>query len=83
VIEEYSFPANDESVYRNRYLLDLDHASLGRVKMLGFPVFLSDGTPGLDRLAPCIGQHTGEVLHDWLGIDEDRIAELRVQGVVA
>lgn len=83
VIEEYSFPANDESVYRNRYLLDLDHASLGRVKMLGFPVFLSDGTPGLDRLAPCVGQHTGEVLHDWLGIDEDRIAELRVQGVVA
>ena len=83
VIEEYSFPANDESVYRNRYLLDLDHASLGRVKMLGFPVFLSDGTPGLDRLAPCVGQHTGEVLHDWLGIDEDRIAELRLQGVVA
>jgi formyl-CoA transferase len=51
--------------------------------MLGFPVVLSDGTPGLDRLAPCVGQHTGEVLHDWLGIDEDRIAELRVQGVVA
>jgi len=83
VIEEYSFPANDEAAYRNRYLLDLDHASLGRVKMLGFPIFLSDGTPGLDRLAPCIGQHTGEILHDWLGIDEDRITELRVQGVVA
>lgn len=82
VIEDYGFPANDESAYRNRYLLELDHPALGPVKTLGFPVFLSDGTPGLGRLAPCTGQHTGEVLHDWLGIDEDRITELRTQGVV-
>jgi formyl-CoA transferase len=83
LIEDYSYPENDPSVYRNRYLLDLQHPSLGRMRLLGFPVFLSDGTPGLDRLAACAGQHTGEVLHDWLGIDEDRITELRTQGVVA
>lgn len=82
VIERYDFPENDESAYRNRYLLDLDHPALGAVKMLGFPVFLSDGTPALRRLAPCTGQHTGEVLHEWLGIDEDQITALRVQGVV-
>ncbi|MCL4683164.1 CoA transferase [Myxococcota bacterium] len=82
VIEDYSYPENDPSAYRNRYLLDLPHPSLGRLKLLGFPIFLSDGTPGLDRLAACAGQHTGEVLHDWLGIDEDRITELRSQGVV-
>jgi formyl-CoA transferase len=83
VIEDYSFPENDPSAHRNRYLLDLLHPSLGRMKLLGFPVFLSDGTPGLGRLAACAGQHTGEVLHGWLGIDEDRITELRAQGVVA
>lgn len=83
VIEDYSFPENDPSAHRNRYLLDLLHPSLGRMKLLGFPVFLSEGTPGLDRLAACAGQHTGEVLHDWLGIDEDRITALRAQGVVA
>lgn len=83
VIEDYTFPENDPSAYRNRYILDLAHPSLGRMKLLGFPVFLSDGTPGLDRLAACAGQHTGEVLHEWLGIDEDRITALRAQGVVA
>ena len=82
VIERYDFPENDESAYRNRYLLDLDHPALGAVRMLGFPVFLSDGTPALRRLAPCTGQHTGEVLHEWLGIEEDRITALRAQGVV-
>lgn len=82
VIEQYDYPEHDASAYRNRYLLDLAHPSFGRVKTLGFPVFLSDGTPQLDRLAPCAGQHTGEILHDWLGIDEDRITELRTQGVV-
>ena len=83
VIEDYSFPENDASAYRNRYLLDLPHPSFGRMKLLGFPVFLSDGTPTLDRLAACAGQHTGEVLHEWLGIDEDHITALREQGVVA
>ena len=82
VIEDYSFPEHDESAYRNRYLLELEHPSFGRVKTLGFPIFLSDGTARLDRLAPCVGQHTGEVLHDWLGIEEDRITELRTHGVV-
>ena len=83
VIEDYSFPENDVSAYRNRYLVDLTHPSFGRMKLLGFPVFLSDGTATLDRLASCAGQHTGEVLHEWLGIDEDRVTELRAQGVVA
>lgn len=82
VIEDYAFPEHDESARRNRYLLDLPHPSFGRMTLLGFPIFLSDGTPALDRLAPGIGQHTGEVLHDWLGIDEDRITELRSSGVL-
>lgn len=82
VIEDYTYPERDELAFRSRYLLDLDRPSVGRVKMLGFPVFLSDGTPQLDRLAPCTGQHTGEILHDWLGLDEDRIGDLRAHGVV-
>ena len=32
---------------------------------------------------PNIGQHTDEILQDWLEYDDDRIAVLRMAGVVA
>ena len=62
-------PASDPSVYRNRYLLELEHPSLGRVKTLGFPIFMSDGAARLDRLAPCAGNTRRE--------DPARLARLR------
>jgi len=44
----------------------------------------ADGLPLSSRKAPpAIGQHTDEVLREWLAYDEPRIAELRRQGVVA
>jgi hypothetical protein len=29
---------------------------------------------------PELGQHTGEVLHDWLGLDAEQVEELRRRG---
>jgi formyl-CoA transferase len=83
VIEDYSFPAEDEQVFRNRYLLELEHPSLGPLKMLGFPIFMSDSPARLDRTAPCLGQHSAEVLHELLGYSEDRLQELAARGVIA
>jgi formyl-CoA transferase len=83
VIEDYSFPANDDQAFRNRYILALDHPSLGRVKTLGFPIFMSDTPARLDRTAPALGQHSAEILHDMLGYSEDRICELEARGIIA
>jgi crotonobetainyl-CoA:carnitine CoA-transferase CaiB-like acyl-CoA transferase len=33
-------------------------------------------------MAPCVGQHSGEVLQEWLGYDEAEIAELQASGQV-
>ncbi len=82
VIEDYSFPAGDPQARRNRYILDLDHPSLGPVQMLGFPIFMSDQPARLRRTAPCLGQHSAEILHDALGYPEERIAELEASGVI-
>ncbi len=82
VIEEYSFPAEDEQVLRNRYILELNHPSLGPIKTLGFPIFMSDSPARLRRTAPCLGQHSAEILGEMLGYSEDRIAELEAAGVV-
>jgi crotonobetainyl-CoA:carnitine CoA-transferase CaiB-like acyl-CoA transferase len=83
IIEEFDYPASDPQTFRNRYILDLERPGVGRVKTLGFPLFMSE-TPGrLSRTAPCRGQHSAEILHDMLGYSEDRIGELQANGVVA
>jgi crotonobetainyl-CoA:carnitine CoA-transferase CaiB-like acyl-CoA transferase len=44
---------------------------------------MTDTPARLDRTAPCLGQHSAEVLHEILGYSEERIAELEAEGVVA
>lgn len=83
VIERFDFPASDPQALANRYILELEHPSFGPVKSLGFPIFLSEGTARLDALAPCIGQHSSQILRDLLGYSEDAVHACRRAGVVA
>ncbi|MFQ5699569.1 MAG: CaiB/BaiF CoA transferase family protein [Myxococcota bacterium] len=83
VIEEFDYPAKDPQVFRNHYVLDLDHPSAGRVKTLGFPIYMSESPARLERLAPCVGQHSAEILRELLGYSETRIGELEESGVIA
>ncbi|MBS0391203.1 MAG: CoA transferase [Proteobacteria bacterium] len=83
VIERFDFPASDPQALANRYILELEHPSFGAVKSLGFPIFLSEGTARLDALAPCIGQHSSQILRDLLGYSEDAVHACRRAGVVA
>jgi crotonobetainyl-CoA:carnitine CoA-transferase CaiB-like acyl-CoA transferase len=41
-----------------------------------------DGVPTEVKAAPLLGEHTGEVLADWLGLDADAVAGLRKDGIV-
>ena len=83
IIEQFDFPANDTSAYANRYIINVEHPSFGAVKTLGFPVWLSNNPAQLDRLAPGVGQHTDQVLHELLGLSRDAIQELTDAGVLA
>ena len=83
VIEDFNYPANDEQARRNRYILELDRPGVGRIKTLGFPIYMSESPAQLDRMAPCLGQHSSAILHDVLGYSEDRIAELEADGIIA
>ncbi len=82
VIEDYAYPAADEHARRNRYILDLDDPNARRVRMLGFPIFMSDTSARLDRQAPALGQHSADILHELVGRSEDETAELEAQGVI-
>ena len=59
----------------------LEHATIGPLRMLGIPVKLSD-TPGAVRTPPPrLGQHTDAVLQE-LGLNAAAIADLRRQKVI-
>jgi len=83
VIEDYSYPAEDEQALRNGFILELEHPSFGRRKTLGFPLFMSDTPARWRRMAPWTGQHSAEVLAELLGKAEDEIVRLQDAGVVA
>jgi len=83
VIERFDYPANDLQVMRNRYILELEHPSFGKLKSLGFPIYMSDSPARLRRLAPCLGQHSAEILRDLLGYSEDQIGEFAASGIIA
>jgi crotonobetainyl-CoA:carnitine CoA-transferase CaiB-like acyl-CoA transferase len=82
IIDTYDFPLHDEMARDNRYILDLEDASLGRTSMLGFPIFMSDTPASLTRTAPRLGQHTSEVLNGVLGYSPARIGELAAAKVI-
>ncbi len=83
IIEEYTYPERDPDARANRYLLDLDDASLGKLTMLGFPIFMTETPAVLERTAPRLGQHSAQVLHELLGYSPEQIRELAAAGVIA
>ena len=59
-----------------------EHSTLGRIPMVGRPIKF----PGEEQVPlaapPLLAQHTAAVLRDELHYSDERIAELRVQGVI-
>jgi alpha-methylacyl-CoA racemase len=70
-------PKHPHNVHRNTFL-ELE----GIVQPAPAPRF--SRTPGEVARPPAhAGQHTDEVLAEWLGADADRIAKLRANGAIA
>jgi len=82
VIQKYDFPATDPVAAANRYVLDLRHPTHGDIQTLGFPIYMSDSPARLRRMAPCVGQHSAEILQERLGYGDDAIEALEASGVI-
>lgn len=63
-------------------LPEVEHPTLGPVRVFGNPLFLSDADARPIEVAPPLGYHTDEILASRLGLDEREIKELRKSGVV-
>jgi len=71
----------DPQIQARQMVAEIEHATIGTLRVLGVPVKLSD-TPGTVRTSPPrLGEHTDAVLHDF-GFSDDAIADLRRQKVI-
>jgi formyl-CoA transferase len=66
---------NDADFERRGIMQTIQHPTNGPFKMPAWPVRLGGETPKVEP-APLLGQHTNEVLSEWLGLDEAKIKEL-------
>jgi crotonobetainyl-CoA:carnitine CoA-transferase CaiB-like acyl-CoA transferase len=63
-------------------LVESEHPTAGKVKMVGVPVAMSDTPGSVRRPAPLLGQHTDEVLRERLGLADAEIERLRRAGAL-
>jgi len=72
---------NDPHLKARHMMVDMTHPERGDITLPGSPIQMS-ASPTDYTVAPLLGQHTSEVLSDWLGYDEHQVEQLRHQGIV-
>ncbi|WP_461392848.1 CaiB/BaiF CoA transferase family protein [Desulfosporosinus fructosivorans] len=80
-INDISQVLAEPQIKEREMIVEVEHPTIGMLKMLGIPIKLSE-TPGSVRIAPpLLGQHTSEVL-DHLGYSAEDIVHLKEKGVI-
>lgn len=71
----------DPQALANRYLIDVDHPTWGRVRQVGFPWDFSETPASWRREAPKLNQHAEEILSE-IGYSKEDIKRLRESGAI-
>ncbi|GAA1320106.1 formyl-CoA transferase [Pseudonocardia xinjiangensis] len=71
----------DASLADNNMVVTVDHPERGSFKTVGCPIKLSD-SPVKVETSPLLGEHNEDVYVRELGLDLERFAELKTQGVI-
>ena len=73
---------HDEQMLANEYIVDYDHPRIGKTKVVGFPLRLSE-TPADPRgAAPEFGEHTEMILTELLGYSWEDVGRFRETEVI-
>jgi crotonobetainyl-CoA:carnitine CoA-transferase CaiB-like acyl-CoA transferase len=75
--------ANSPQLRERGFFVDVEHPEIGEsFTYPGAPYLMPEAPWKLSRRAPLIGEHTDEVLRDWLGLGEPDITQLRREGAI-
>lgn len=72
----------DAQVAAREMIIELEHPIAGRQKMPNTPLKFSQTPIELQEPSPLLGQHTEQVLGEWLGLSAQELAALREEGVI-
>ena len=77
----YDDLVNDPQVHHNQMIVEIDHPTEGKLKVLGIPIRFSESPGTIRQYPPLVGEHTDEILKD-AGYTEEEIRRLKEEGVV-
>jgi crotonobetainyl-CoA:carnitine CoA-transferase CaiB-like acyl-CoA transferase len=80
-VREISEVLADPQIAARNMIAEVEHATIGRARVIGSPVKLSDTPPDVRTAPPTLGQHTRSVLSE-LGYDATSIDALKAAGVI-
>src|SRR3989441_662813 len=81
-IQDYGQVFADPHLRERGFFVDLPHAKLGNVRVLGTPLRLRSSPARLDRAGPLLGEHSAEVLRE-IGHSDDEVRAFVARGTVA
>jgi crotonobetainyl-CoA:carnitine CoA-transferase CaiB-like acyl-CoA transferase len=70
-------------VAEHEMIVEYDHPEVGKVRLPGNPIKMSDMSTTPSMPAPLLGEHTDAVLGRLLGLGETQLSELRKSGAIA
>jgi crotonobetainyl-CoA:carnitine CoA-transferase CaiB-like acyl-CoA transferase len=73
---------DDPQIAARSMVEEVEHSTLGPLRVLGTPLKLSGSPPSIRSAPPTLGQHTDDILTGELGYGPEQIAELRAKGIV-
>jgi formyl-CoA transferase/CoA:oxalate CoA-transferase len=71
----------DEHTLARGSILEMEHPTVGPLKMLANPIHFSETPPQYDRHPPLLGEHTAEILEE-LGYPAEVVEGFRESGVI-
>jgi len=73
--------AEEPSLRETGTIVEVDHPTRGKYLTVGNPVKLS-ASPPVVKPSPLLGEHTEEILRDFLGFSDQEITEIKASGAV-
>ena len=82
VVRDLAELVSDPDVNKRHMIVDVVDPIGGRIRLLGSPLALSRTPPVIEAGAPMLGEHTREILMDWLDFSADKVDALAAAGTI-